>query len=174
MNKSACPSLLLCLVPLLSISSCGGTTSDGGGSDAEYCASSFSRLTNYGGTWRGIATSTDGNAGGIINLSLTQDEDVDIDDGFCHDGANLAGAVSFLPCVPVTPIRGHAGANVFAIMTIGGNNRSVRVEVISNFSGGDQMATVGIEMTGHYRLDTTNVAGCPALDTGTLTVEKTS
>ena len=173
MNKSVCPSLLLCLVSLLGVSSCGGSTSDGGGSEAEFCASSFSRLTNFGGTWRGIATSTDKNAGGIINLSLTQDANIDFNIDGCSN-VKIAGAVAFPPCVPVTPIIGRGGYNVFAIQTIGGNNTSLRFEVISDFSGDEQMAPIGIEMTGHYRLDTTNVAGCPAVDTGTLTVEKTS
>ena len=119
MAKTVWPSLLLCLVALLGVSSCGGSTSDGGGSEAEFCAASFSRLTNYGGTWRGIATSTDGNAGGILSLSLTQDANID-----CSN-VKIAGAVVVPPCVPVTPITGRGGYNVFAIQTIGGNKSSL-------------------------------------------------
>jgi hypothetical protein len=93
--------------------------------------------------------------------------------GGCSN-AQITGAVVFPPCVPVTPIRGAGGYNVFAIMTISGNNSSFRFEVISNFSGDEEFAPVGVEMTGHYQLDTTNVAGCPSVDTGTLTVKKMS
>ena len=149
MNKSVRLSLLLCLVSLLGVSSCGGSTSGGGGSEPEVCISpSFNlRLTNYGGTWRGIATSRDGNVGGIIILSLTQAADVAIERGSCT-GVKIRGVVSFLPCVPVTPISGNAGANRFAIMTIGRNVSSLALEAISDFSGSDEIAPVGIEMTG--------------------------
>ena len=165
MNQTGFLSLLLCLVALLGVSSCGGSTSDGGGSEAGYCGSSFSRLTNYGGTWRGIAISTDGNAGGILSLSLTQDANID-----CSN-VTITGAVVFPPCVPVTPITGVGGYNVFAIQTIGGNKSSLWLEVISDYSGSEEFAPIGIEMTGLYRLDTTDVAGCPAVDMGTLTVK---
>ena len=159
----------------MGVSSCGGSTSGGGGSEPEVCISPpvFSRLTNYGGTWRGIATSRDGNVGGIIRLSLTQDADVAIDGGSCI-AVRIHGAVSFPPCVPVTRITGNADADGFAIMTIGRNVSSLALEAISDFSGGDEIAPIGIEMTGQYYLDTINVAGCPSVERGTVTLKKTS
>lgn len=83
--------------------------------------------------------------------------------------------MAFPPCVPIIFFEGVTTKDGFAIRTdFERYAASIWLEVISDLPDFPIVAPVGTEMTGMYRFTTSDVAGCPAVDNGTVSLVKTS
>lgn len=160
--------LLILYVPLLT--SCGGGFTDSGFDifpEIEIC-------DLQEGTWEGPTTSSQGKGSGKIFIFIGQDK------------CDLSGTVTFLPCVPATPVEGSAGFS----WTIRTTDDALEVRTDRfDFSGipdvtDDKAASedrertatpVGTTWKAEYTFfNINNVPNCPKTDAGTAELTKTS
>ena len=120
----------------------------------------FRICADLSGDYEGVATSTSGNPGGTIRMTLIQND------------CRLSGAEQFAPCVPVTGIQGEAGFSPLdfdlGIVETVSTSPFLRIESVSGPDRDPDDPLPLPQQIEAYTLSTDGSNGCPTSDAGVV------
>lgn len=153
---AALEELVLVVLAAILVSCGGGDITSGFGpkfDDIRLC-------TDVSGEYEGIATSTAGNPGGTLRMTLFQND------------CRLSGAVQFEPCVPVTGVRGEAGFSPLevdlGIVETVTTSPFLRIESAPGPAPDPDDPIPLTRLIEVYTLSTDGSNGCPTSDSGVV------